>query len=57
LQSGDVIVGFGGVEITSNKELVDAIRSHEPGDTVQITFWRGSQQMQAEATLVQRASS
>jgi serine protease Do len=57
LQSLDVIVGFGGVEITSNSELVDAIRSHEPGDTVQITFWRGSQQMQAEATLVQRPSS
>jgi S1-C subfamily serine protease len=57
LQSGDVIVSFGGVEITSNRKLVDAIRSHESGDTVQITFWRGSQQMQVEATLSPRPSS
>jgi len=57
LQADDVIVGFDGVEITSNNELVDAIRSHQPGDKVQITFWRGSQQMQVEVTLVQRPSS
>jgi S1-C subfamily serine protease len=57
LQSGDVIVSFGGVEITSNRKLVDAVQSHESGDTVQITFWRGSQQMQVEATLSPRPSS
>jgi len=57
LQADDVIVGFDGVEITSNNELVDAIRSHQPGDKMQITFWRGSQQMQVEVTLVQRPSS
>jgi S1-C subfamily serine protease len=57
LQSGDVIVGFGGVEITTNGKLVDAIRSRDPGDTVQINFWRGSQQMQVEVTLAQRPSS
>jgi serine protease Do len=57
LQGGDVIVSFGGVEITSAKELVDAVQSHESGDTVQITFWRGSQQMQVEATLSPRPTS
>lgn len=57
LQSGDVIVSFGGVEITSNRKLVDAVQSHESGDTVQITFWRGSQQMQVEVTLSPRPSS
>ena len=57
LQGGDVIVSFGGVEITSANELVDAVQSHESGDTVQITFWRGSQQMQVEATLSPRPSS
>ena len=57
LQSGDVIVSFGGVEITSANELVDAVQSHESGDTVQITFWRGSQQMQVEATLSPRPTS
>jgi serine protease Do len=57
LQGGDVIVSFGGVEITSANELVDAVQSHESGDTVQITFWRGSQQMQVEVTLSPRPSS
>jgi S1-C subfamily serine protease len=57
LQGGDVIVSFGGVEITSANELVDAVQSHESGDTVQITFWRGSQQMQVEATLSPRPTS
>jgi len=57
LKSGDVIVGFGGVEIKTNGKLVEAIRSRDPGDTVPITFWRGSEQMQVEVTLAQRPSS
>jgi len=56
LKELDVIVEFGDEEIKTAEELVTAIRSHEPGDKVEITFWRGEEEMNAEATLIQRPS-
>ena len=50
----DVIVKFDDEETNTARELVAAIRSHEPGDKVKITFWRGGEEMNTEATLIQR---
>jgi serine protease Do len=56
LEAGDVIVKFGDSDVTTHDELVDAIRSYEAGDTVEIVFWRGSQQINTQAKLIQRPS-
>ena len=57
LQAGDVIIKFGGEEINNREELVTAIRTYEPGDTVEIVFMRGEEEKTTEATLIQRPSS
>jgi len=41
LRPSDVIVNWSGNEITTAQELVQAIHSHQIGDEVEITFWRG----------------
>jgi serine protease Do len=56
LKEFDVIVEFGGEEIKTAGELVTAIRSHKPGDKVKIAFWHGEEEMNTEATLIQRPS-
>lgn len=57
LKELDVIIKFDDEETNTARELVAAIRSHEPGDKVKITFWRGEEEMNTEATLIQRPSS
>lgn len=58
LRAGDVIIEFGGEEINTAAELITAIRSYEPGDTVEITYVRGEVEgITTEATLTQRPSS
>ncbi|MFC1925571.1 S1C family serine protease [Chloroflexota bacterium] len=56
LKAGDVIIMFDDEEIDTVDELVTAIRDHEPGDTVEVTFIRGEEEKTTEATLVQRPS-
>jgi serine protease Do len=56
LKELDVITKFDDEEIRTAGELVEAIRSHEAGDKVEITFWRGEEEMDTEATLIQRPS-
>ncbi len=43
LRSGDVITALQGRETTDSTELVVAIRSYAPGDTVRLEFERGGQ--------------
>ncbi len=43
LRSGDVITGLQGRETSDSTELVVAIRSYAPGESVTITFERGGQ--------------
>jgi putative serine protease PepD len=57
LEAEDVIIEFAGEEINTAQELVTAIRSHEPGDTVNITFMRGEEEKTTQAILVQKSSS
>ncbi|MFP5218539.1 MAG: S1C family serine protease [Actinomycetes bacterium] len=51
LQAGDLIVAVDGEPVTSVDELILAIRQHEVGDTVEITYVRDGQTRTAEATL------
>ncbi|MGQ9545625.1 MAG: S1C family serine protease [Dehalococcoidia bacterium] len=57
LRVNDVIIRFGGQEITSVADLVRAIRSSEIGEEVEIVFVRGKDTMTAWAQLVERPSS
>jgi putative serine protease PepD len=51
LQEGDIITRVDDREITSGSELTAAIRSHQPGDRVTITYTRDGDEKTAEVTL------
>ena len=51
LREGDVIVAVNDEEIASADALILAIRSHEIGDDVVLTVYRGSEELSFEATL------
>ena len=52
LQSGDVITYLDGEKIDNADELIVAIRSHAPGDKVEITFSRNGKSLKTSAILV-----
>ena len=54
LQSGDVIVKFGNDDISASDGLSAAVRRHQPGDKVEVTWMRGNQRMTATVTLSSR---
>lgn len=54
LQAGDVIVGFGSMEIADLYDLTEALRSHRPGETVEIRALRDGQTIAVRATLGKR---
>lgn len=51
LKPGDVITSFAGKPISGPDELIVAIRSHSPGESVPITFTRNGQQKSATLVL------
>jgi putative serine protease PepD len=51
LQQDDVITKVDDTEITSGSDLTSAIRSHQPGDEVTITYTRDGDENTAEVTL------
>ena len=54
LQPEDVIVGFTGKEITTVDDLIQAIRSAQVGQEVEIIYWRGDNENTTYATLIKR---
>ncbi|MDQ4132291.1 MAG: trypsin-like peptidase domain-containing protein [Actinomycetota bacterium] len=54
LQQRDVITRLGDEEITSAEELGAAVRRHDPGDAVEVTFRRGADEQTTRVTLVAR---
>jgi serine protease Do len=50
---GDVITSFGGKEIDTVDDLIQAIRSAQIGQKVEITYWRGETQKTTSATLIE----
>lgn len=55
LRSGDVMVGFGDMEIADLYALTAALRAHRPGDTVDITVLRDGTSVRVTAVLGDRA--
>ncbi|MEW6142624.1 MAG: trypsin-like peptidase domain-containing protein [Chloroflexota bacterium] len=53
LQKGDVVISFDGQKITKADQVVEIIRSHKPGDTVAITYIRGSDEIKTQAVLAE----
>jgi S1-C subfamily serine protease len=51
LTRGDVIVELDGDEISDATDLTAAIRSHEPGDSVPLTYERDGDENTVEVTL------
>jgi len=51
LQVGDVIVGFDGVPIRGFGDLIAQVRSHQPGETVDILVIRGGEETRIQVTL------
>ena len=51
LQAGDVVTSFDGRSIADSTELVVAIRSHEPGQTVPVTVDRDGSEVTVDLTL------
>ena len=52
LQAGDVITAFDGQPIGSSDDLVVAVRAHNVGDTVSVTFTRGTVTKTVHLTLI-----
>lgn len=54
LKAGDVIVRFGGAEVTELYSYTDALRSKKPGDEVQVIVLRNGERVTLTATLGRR---
>ncbi len=54
LRSGDRVVALNGQPVRGSDELIVAIRTKQPGDTVSVSFVRGQQEETVEITLGSR---
>jgi len=51
VRAEDQIVSFGGTQVSSTREFVDAVRSRQPGDEVTVVVRRGDAELTLDATL------
>ena len=51
LQAGDVVVSVNGKKVGSSTDLIVAVRSNQPGDTVKLTVERGGSPVEVNLTL------
>jgi len=56
MTGGDVIVGLDDRPVDSMGDLVAALRTHEPGDTVTVAYVREGEELTARAVLAERPS-
>jgi len=54
MQAGDVIVEMAGQPIVNTGQLSNFLISHLPGETVQITYYRGKDRKTVTVTLVEQ---
>jgi putative serine protease PepD len=54
LQAGDVIVAVDGMDTQSWPALVRILKAHHPGDSIEITYQRGSVTTRAQTVLTSR---
>ena len=57
IEEGDVLVSIGGSEIDEAGDVPAAIRSHRPGDEIEIVVERGGERVTVNATLAERPDS
>lgn len=55
LEGGDVIVGIGEHEVADLVAMTEALRAHEPGDTVEVRFLRDGEERRVTAVLGDRS--
>lgn len=55
LIAGDIIVGFGTMEIGDLYDLTEALRTHRPGETVEVRVVREGEELTLRVTLGERA--
>jgi serine protease Do len=53
LRQGDVVVGFQGVEVTTDYQMVRAIHTAEIGETVEIVYWRDDNRYTTQTVLIE----
>ncbi len=51
LQKGDVVTELDGTRVTDGIALIVAIRSHRPGDEVELLLTRGDEELTISVTL------
>lgn len=51
LKQGDIITKIGSVEVSVAENVTTALGQHKPGDTVDVKFWRGSEQQSVSVRL------
>lgn len=54
IKAGDIIVGFGDMEIADLYALTDALRAYKPGDTIPVTVLRDGTEIVVSVTLGSR---
>ena len=57
LKAGDVITALGTKTVTNLYDMTEALRSHQPGDTVVVIVARGDQAVRLSAVLGKRGGS
>jgi hypothetical protein len=57
LKAGDIITGLGAKTVNNLYDMTEALRSHQPGDTVTIAVTRGDQAVRLSAVLGKRGGS
>ena len=57
LRAFDVITRIDGEEMTTSDDVILAIRAHDIGDTIEITYFRGTRETTTSARLVERPRS
>jgi putative serine protease PepD len=57
LRDGDVVTAVDGTAVTNASDLIQQVRSHEPGDQVTITYSRDGNSSEAQVTLRTRSTA
>ncbi len=57
ISPGDIIVRMGGIDITSVRDLIKVMNTHNVGDTVDMEIVRGSDRLQGKTTLEKAPST
>jgi hypothetical protein len=55
MRAGDIVVGLGAHDVADLQAMTDALRTHKPGEVVDVTVLRGSERLTMKVTLGDRA--